>query len=87
MTRGSKYSFQLPIKANTPTVASARGDYQRLYPGHHYRLGLVGLPTRVRRGPGTGLHEANLFDVDETYGDVVSLDDALAYIKSITSLS
>jgi maleamate amidohydrolase len=34
-----------------------------------------------------GPHEANLFDIDEKYGVVVSLDDALAYIKGITSFS
>lgn len=27
-------------------------------------------------------HEANLFDIDQKYGDVISLDDALAYIES-----
>ena len=30
---------------------------------------------------------ANLFDIDEKSGDVVSLDDALAYLKGITSFS
>jgi maleamate amidohydrolase len=34
-----------------------------------------------------GPQEANLFDIDEKYGGGVSLDDALAYIKSITSFS
>jgi len=27
-------------------------------------------------------HEANLFDIDQKYGDVISLDDALAYIET-----
>ena len=26
-------------------------------------------------------HEANLFDIDAKYGDVITLDDALAYVK------
>jgi maleamate amidohydrolase len=34
-----------------------------------------------------GPHEANLFDIDAKYGEVVSFDDALAYIKGITSFS
>lgn len=29
-----------------------------------------------------GPHEANLFDIDSKYGDVVSLEEALAYLKS-----
>ncbi len=29
-------------------------------------------------------HEANLFDIDAKYGDVVSLGDALAYLQSLT---
>ncbi|AQA06352.1 carbamoylsarcosine amidase [Mycobacterium sp. MS1601] len=30
------------------------------------------------RGP----HEASLFDIDEKYGDVISVDDAVAYVRS-----
>lgn len=30
-----------------------------------------------------GPHEANLFDIDAKYGDVVSLDDAIAYLKTL----
>ncbi|RZT84280.1 nicotinamidase-related amidase [Pseudonocardia sediminis] len=30
-----------------------------------------------------GPHEANLFDIQAKYGDVISLDDALAYLKEI----
>lgn len=30
-----------------------------------------------------GPHEANLFDIDAKYGDVVSLDDAVAYLKGL----
>jgi N-formylmaleamate deformylase len=29
-----------------------------------------------------GPHEANLFDIDAKYGDVIELDDALAYVAS-----
>jgi nicotinamidase-related amidase len=29
-------------------------------------------------------HEANLFDIDMKYGDVVSLDEALGYLESVT---
>ena len=28
-------------------------------------------------------HEANLFDIDAKYGDVVTLDDALGYLVSL----
>ena len=28
-------------------------------------------------------HEANLFDIQAKYADVVSLDDALAYVESV----
>jgi maleamate amidohydrolase len=35
------------------------------------------------RGP----HEANLFDIDEKYGDVISVDDAVAYLHSCSSRS
>ena len=30
-------------------------------------------------------HEANLFDMDSKYGDVVSLADALAYLEELKS--
>jgi maleamate amidohydrolase len=30
-------------------------------------------------------HEANLFDIDAKYGDVVGLDEALAYLASRVS--
>ena len=33
------------------------------------------------RGP----HEANLFDIDEKYGDVISVDDAIDYLQSRSS--
>ena len=29
-----------------------------------------------------GPHEANLFDIDAKYGDVIDLDDALAYVAA-----
>jgi nicotinamidase-related amidase len=29
-----------------------------------------------------GPHEANLFDIDSKYGDVIDLDDALAYVAA-----
>lgn len=32
-----------------------------------------------------GPHEANLFDIDAKYGDVISLDEALAYLRSIAA--
>jgi len=32
-----------------------------------------------------GPHEANLFDIDAKYGDVVSLDEALGYIQSLNA--
>jgi nicotinamidase-related amidase len=30
----------------------------------------------------SGPHEANLFDIDEKYGDVISADDAVEYLRS-----
>jgi hypothetical protein len=30
-----------------------------------------------------GPHEANLFDIQAKYGDVVSLDEALAYVEGV----
>jgi maleamate amidohydrolase len=30
-------------------------------------------------------HEANLFDIQAKYGDVVSLEDALEYVASVPS--
>jgi nicotinamidase-related amidase len=43
-----------------------------------------GFPTLVVRecvgDRAPGPHEANLFDIDAKYGDVISLDDALAYV-------
>ncbi len=42
----------------------------------------------VREGVGDraeGPHEANLFDIDAKYGDVVAIDEALAYLGSITT--
>lgn len=30
----------------------------------------------------SGPHEANLFDIDEKYGDVISVDDAVEYVRS-----
>jgi maleamate amidohydrolase len=30
-----------------------------------------------------GPHEANLFDIQEKYGDVVALDDVLAYLAGL----
>jgi maleamate amidohydrolase len=43
-----------------------------------------GFPTLVVRecvgDRAPGPHEANLFDIDAKYGDVISLDDALAYL-------
>ncbi|MEQ3553006.1 isochorismatase family protein [Pseudonocardia nematodicida] len=30
-----------------------------------------------------GPHEANLFDIDAKYGDVIALDDALGYLKGL----
>lgn len=32
-----------------------------------------------------GPHEANLFDIDAKYGDVVSLDETLAYLSRVSS--
>jgi nicotinamidase-related amidase len=32
----------------------------------------------------SGPHEANLFDIDEKYGDVISVDDAIHYIQSLS---
>lgn len=29
-------------------------------------------------------HEANLYDVDAKYGDVVPVDDALRYLEAVT---
>ena len=44
-----------------------------------------GFPTLVVRDcvgdRAPGPHEANLFDIDAKYGDVISLDDALAYVR------
>jgi maleamate amidohydrolase len=31
-------------------------------------------------------HEANLFDIDTKYGDVVSLDDVAEYLRSLAGL-
>ena len=31
-------------------------------------------------------HEASLFDIDEKYGDVISVDDALTYLESLSPL-
>jgi maleamate amidohydrolase len=31
-------------------------------------------------------HEANLFDIDQKYGDVISLDAAMTYIESFPVL-
>jgi nicotinamidase-related amidase len=46
-----------------------------------------GFPTLVVRDcvgdRAPGPHEANLFDIDAKYGDVVSLDDALGYIAQL----
>ncbi len=42
----------------------------------------------VREGVGDradGPHEANLFDIDAKYGDVVSVQDALDYLKRLTA--
>ena len=42
----------------------------------------------VREGVGDraeGPHEANLFDIDAKYGDVVAIDEALEYLRSITT--
>lgn len=45
-----------------------------------------GFPTLVVRecvgDRAPGPHEANLFDIDAKYGDVISLDDALAYVAA-----
>ena len=30
-----------------------------------------------------GVHEANLFDIDSKYGDVISLEDALSYVSGL----
>ncbi len=41
----------------------------------------------VREGVGDraeGPHEANLFDIDAKYGDVVSVDDVIAYLRDLT---
>lgn len=32
-------------------------------------------------------HEANLFDIESKYGDVVGLDEALAYLRNLASVS
>ncbi len=32
-----------------------------------------------------GPHDANLFDIEAKYGDVVGLEDALGYLRSVTS--
>lgn len=32
----------------------------------------------------SGPHEANLFDIQEKYGDVINLDDALGYLSELT---
>ena len=40
----------------------------------------------VRDGVGDraeGPHEANLFDIDAKYGDVVALDEALSYVRAL----
>ena len=42
----------------------------------------------VKEGVGDraqGPHEANLFDIDAKYGDVVTIDEALEYMRSITT--
>jgi len=42
----------------------------------------------VREGVGDradGPHEANLFDIDAKYGDVVTADDALAYLRALNA--
>ena len=48
-----------------------------------------GYPTLVPRAcvadRAPGPHEASLFDVHEKYGDVVDLDDALGYLRSLSS--
>jgi maleamate amidohydrolase len=31
-------------------------------------------------------HEANLYDIDTKYGDVVSLDDAVEHLRSLAGL-
>jgi maleamate amidohydrolase len=33
----------------------------------------------------SGPHDANLFDIDEKYGDVISVDDAIDYLRSVTA--
>ena len=35
----------------------------------------------------TGPHDANLFDIDAKYGDVIELDDALAYLAATPELA
>jgi nicotinamidase-related amidase len=46
-----------------------------------------GFPTLVVRecvgDRASGPHEANLFDIDAKYGDVISLEDALAYVAAV----
>jgi maleamate amidohydrolase len=32
-----------------------------------------------------GPHDANLFDIDAKYGDVIDQDDALAYVRNPTA--
>ena len=35
----------------------------------------------------SGPHAANLYDINEKYGDVVDLDDAVAYLASAVAVS
>ena len=64
-----------------------RRDDERLHPCHRGRPAPERLadarPAGVRRRPCTGPHEANLFDIQAKYADVVPLDDALAYVQSV----
>jgi nicotinamidase-related amidase len=50
-----------------------------------------GFPTLVVRecvgDRAPGPHEANLFDIDAKYGDVISLDDALAYVGGVAAVA
>src|SRR5262245_48084325 len=51
---------------------------------HGYR---VAVPREAVGDRNPAAHEANLYDIDTKYGDVVSLDDALAHLEELAAVA
>ena len=91
-----KYATLSLVRASTSTCgcsASTASSWRAARPAAAVRASAVELAAIrlsnqvVREAVGNcapGPHEANLFDIDAKYGDVVELADALDYLRSFT---